>query len=61
MIIDGTPITIGITTPATAMAAAAAVDIADNSQELPWRLRAAHWCCVRLRPDKNGPTQAELR
>jgi len=33
MIIDGTPTTIGITTPATAMAAAAAVDITDNSQQ----------------------------
>jgi hypothetical protein len=33
MIIDGTPTTIGITTPATAMAAAAAVDITDNSTE----------------------------
>jgi hypothetical protein len=32
-IIDGTPTTIGITTPATAMAAAAAVDITDNSQQ----------------------------
>jgi hypothetical protein len=32
MIIDGTPITIGTTTPATATAVAAAVDIADNSQ-----------------------------
>ena len=32
MIIDGTPTTIGTTTPATATAMAAAVDIADNSQ-----------------------------
>jgi hypothetical protein len=42
MIIDGTPTTIGITTPATAMAAVAAVDIADISQ------RNCHDACAPL-------------
>ena len=58
MIIDGTPTTIGITTPAKATAMAAAVDIADNSQRRNCcgACGVTHTCSTSLR----APWQSTL-